>query len=103
MQLLISRHVMDATDMHAIIKKLLEAVFSERSVSMMYNENQLPTRVEAGSNTSTVALRVVGGDEMGSLECETVKYGHESHVSRTREWLRCWGPAAIVNDRPALS
>jgi hypothetical protein len=27
--------------------------------------------MEAGSNTSTVALRVVGGDEKGSLESET--------------------------------
>jgi hypothetical protein len=26
------------------------------------------TRVEAGSNTSTVTLRVVGGDENGSLK-----------------------------------
>jgi hypothetical protein len=34
--------------------------------------------VEAGSNTSTVTLQVVGGDEKGSLESETVKYGHES-------------------------
>jgi hypothetical protein len=33
------------------------------------------TRVEAGSNTSTVTLRVVGGDEKGSLKSETVKYG----------------------------
>jgi hypothetical protein len=32
------------------------------------------TRVEAGSNTSTVTLRVIGGDEMGSLKSETVKY-----------------------------
>jgi hypothetical protein len=39
--------------------------------------------VEAGSNTSTVTLRVVGGDEKGSLESETVNYGHESHGSRT--------------------
>jgi hypothetical protein len=30
------------------------------------------TRVEAGSNTSTVILRVVGGDEKGSLKSETV-------------------------------
>jgi hypothetical protein len=30
------------------------------------------TRSEAGSNTSTVTLRVVGGDEKGSLESETV-------------------------------
>jgi hypothetical protein len=35
-------------------------------------------RVEARSNTSTVALRVVGGDEKGSLKSKTVKYGHES-------------------------
>jgi hypothetical protein len=30
------------------------------------------SRVEARSNTSTVALRVVGGDEKGNLEFETV-------------------------------
>jgi hypothetical protein len=29
------------------------------------------TRVEAGSNTSTVTLRDVGGDEKGGLESET--------------------------------
>jgi hypothetical protein len=43
------------------------------------------TRVEAGSNTSTVTLRVVGGDEKGSLKSETVKYGRESQGARTRE------------------
>jgi hypothetical protein len=42
------------------------------------------TRVEAGSNTSTVTLRVVGGDEKGSLESEKVKYGRESQGTRTR-------------------
>jgi hypothetical protein len=31
------------------------------------------TRVEAGSNTSTVTLRVLGGDEKGSLKSERVK------------------------------
>jgi hypothetical protein len=41
------------------------------------------TRVEAGSNTSIVILRVVGGDEKGSLEYETIKYGHESYGTRT--------------------
>jgi hypothetical protein len=35
--------------------------------------------VEAGSNTSTVTLRVLRGDEKGSLESGTVKYGRESH------------------------
>jgi hypothetical protein len=35
--------------------------------------NSVQSRVEAGSNTSTVALRVVGGDEKESLKSETVK------------------------------
>jgi hypothetical protein len=61
------------------------------------------SRVEAGSNTSTVALRVVGGDETGSLEPETVKYCHEFHRTWIREWLRWRAPAAIVNDRSVLS
>jgi hypothetical protein len=34
-------------------------------------------RVEAGSNTSTSTV-VVGSDEKGNLESETVKYGRES-------------------------
>jgi hypothetical protein len=44
------------------------------------------THVEAGSNTSTVTLRVVGDDdERGSLESETVKYGHEFYGTWTRK------------------
>jgi hypothetical protein len=60
------------------------------------------SRVEAGSKT-TVALRVEGGDEKGSLESETVKHGRESHGTRTRERLRWRKPTEIVNDRPVLS
>jgi hypothetical protein len=41
--------------------------------------------VEAGWNASTVALRVVGGEEKGSLEYETVTYGREFHGTLTRE------------------
>jgi hypothetical protein len=33
------------------------------------------TLVEAGSNTSTLSLRVVGGDEKG-IKCLGVKLGH---------------------------
>jgi hypothetical protein len=44
--------------------------------------------MEAELNTSTVILRVVGGDEKGSLKSETVKYGHEYQGTRTRERLR---------------
>jgi hypothetical protein len=54
--------------------------------------------VEAGSNTSTVTLRVVGGDEKGSLKTETVKYVRESQGTRTRERLRWRAPVAIAND-----
>jgi hypothetical protein len=64
---------------------------------------EIQTRVEAGSNTSTVTLRVVGGDEKGSLKSETVKYGLKSHGTRTRERLRWQGPAAHTKDRPDLS
>jgi hypothetical protein len=60
-------------------------------------------RVEAGSNTSTVTLRVVGGDKNGSLKCETVKYGRKSQGTRTRETLRGQEPAACTKDRPILS
>jgi hypothetical protein len=51
--------------------------------------------VESGSNTSTVALRVVGSGEKGSFESERVKYGRKSQGTRTREWLRWRGPAAM--------
>jgi hypothetical protein len=39
--------------------------------------------VEAGLNTFTVTLRVVGGYEKGSLKTETVKYGCEIQGTRT--------------------
>jgi hypothetical protein len=60
------------------------------------------TRVEAGSNTSTVTLRVVGGDEKGSLKSEIVKYGCEYQGTGTRERLRWQGPAAYTKHRPVL-
>jgi hypothetical protein len=83
------------------------SVFSVWSVRSLFNEDlmwlRLISRVEAGSNTSTVTLRVVGGDEKGILESERVNYGHESHGSRTRNCLHWRGPGAIINDRPVLS
>jgi hypothetical protein len=63
------------------------------------NQVRIP-RVEAGSNTSTVTLRVVGGDEKGSLKSETVKYGSESQGTRTKERLRWQGPAAYIKTDP---
>jgi hypothetical protein len=45
------------------MKELLEAVFSMRSAPMLHKESTLRTRVEAGSNISTISLRFVGDDE----------------------------------------
>jgi hypothetical protein len=59
-------------------------------------------RAEAGSNTSTVTLRVVGGDEKGSLKSETVKYGLETKGPRT-QGLHWQGLVAYTKDRPVLS
>jgi hypothetical protein len=71
---------------------IIEAVFSAWSVPRRYLEEYLRysalTPVEAGSNTSTVTLRLVGGDEKGSRKSETVKYGRESQGTWTRERLR---------------
>jgi hypothetical protein len=61
------------------------------------------TRLEAGSNTSIVTLRVVGGDRKGSLRSERVKYFRESQGTRTRERLRWQAPAAYTKDRLVLS
>jgi hypothetical protein len=89
------------------VEVLLEAVFSMRPFQSYITRydyiTKLPTRVEAGSNTSTVTLRAVGGDEKGSLKSETVKYDHESKGTLTQERL-CWqGPVAYIKDRPVLS
>jgi hypothetical protein len=95
-----------ATDMQSTIEEFWGTVFSTRSVQGGYKEEfgreYSDTRVEAGSNTSTVTLRVVGGDEKGSFKSETVKYGRKFQGTRTRERLRWQGPAAHTNDRPVL-
>jgi hypothetical protein len=71
-----------------------------KGVILKTNDAIIHTRVEAGSNTSTVTLRVVGGDKKGSLKSETVKYGHESEGTRTPERQ---GPASYTKDRPERS
>jgi hypothetical protein len=57
------------------------------------------TRVEAECNASTVTLLVVGGNERGSLKCETVKYDHESQGTRARERLRWRGSAVYIRKK----
>jgi hypothetical protein len=67
-------------------------VFSVRSVRRGYKEE-----------FSTVTLRVVGGDEKGSLRSETVKYGRKSQGTRTREDCAGKDQWHITKDRPVLS
>jgi hypothetical protein len=88
------KHVSVTTNRHAIMHELLGMV-----ISIWFAPSyKRGTCVKEGSNTSTVTLRVVGGDENGSLKSETVKYG-----TRTRVRLRWQGPAAYIEDRPVLS
>jgi hypothetical protein len=78
----------------------IEAVFSLGSVQRGYKE--VFRSIEQESNTSTVTLRVVGGDEKGSIKSETVKYGLQTQGNRIRERLRWQGSAAYTKDRPVL-
>jgi hypothetical protein len=57
--------------------------------------------VEAGSNTSTVTLRVVGGYKKGSLKSETVIYSRESQWTRNRERLRWQNQQHIPKTDPS--
>jgi hypothetical protein len=83
--------------------ELFDAVCSSQYAKRLLQGSNGLTHVEAGSNTATVTLRVVGGDEKGSLKCETVKYGLKFEGTRTGERLRWQGPAAHTKDRRDLS
>jgi hypothetical protein len=85
------------------IYTLLQITAAEIKFTLQPEEGSAVTRVEAGSNTSTVTLRVVGGDEKGSFKSEIIKYGRKSQGTKTRERLRWQGPAAHTKDRSVLS
>jgi hypothetical protein len=62
--------------------------------------------VEAGSNTSTVTLRVVKGDEKRSFKSETVKCGHESqgekdYAGEAQQHVQKTDPSPRQSRRPA--
>jgi hypothetical protein len=83
-------------------QQLFKKMFSIRSVKVVIKKI-IGRGWRPGSNTSTMTLRVVGGDEKRSLKCETVKYGRKPQGTRTRETLRWQGPAAYIKGRPILS
>jgi hypothetical protein len=67
---------------------MLEAVFSVGSAPRLYSEDSILAK---------------GVEEEGILKSETIKYGHDSQGTRTRERLRCRGSAAYTEDGPVLS
>jgi hypothetical protein len=96
-------HVSPATREHEIIEKTFSVQFARGYITRTSSSVIDATRVEAGSNTSTVPLRAVGGDEKGSLKSETGKDGHESQGTRTRERLRWLGQQHIQKTEPSSS
>jgi hypothetical protein len=56
-----------------------------RNITLTLTLSTTNSRVKSRSNTSTVALQVMGGDKKGSVKSETVKYDCESPGARTRE------------------
>jgi hypothetical protein len=59
-----SRHVLAATDKQATTEELLEAVFTVQSMPRLYNEDQLPLRVESNRES----LQAVGRQlQMGEV------------------------------------
>jgi hypothetical protein len=66
----LGKQVSATTDTQAKLEELFGTKFSIPSVQSGYKEEfsreSEESRVEAGSNTSTVAQRVVGGDEKGT-------------------------------------
>jgi hypothetical protein len=99
----LSKHVPAAADTNTKIEELFSLYFLPRYYKQGTRLELSSTRVEASLNTSTVTLRVVGGDEKESLKSETLKYDHESQETRTRKRLRSRGPAAYTKERPVPS
>jgi hypothetical protein len=67
---------------HNVIEKIVHILIILSHISwgtMQINVHPVWRR----GGTSTVALRVVGGDEKGSLESEAVKYGRETQGTQT--------------------
>jgi hypothetical protein len=68
-----------------------QCVFCAWSVPKVYKRHGKSLRApprRCGVEYLRLTLRVVGDDEKGSLRSESVKYGRESQVTRTRERLR---------------
>jgi hypothetical protein len=78
----------------------MKEAFYVQSVPRLYNEDQFPLRER---QTSTVTLRIVGGDEKESFKSETVKYGRKSQGTTTEKDCAGKGQRHIQKtDRPLV-
>jgi hypothetical protein len=75
-----------ATDKHAAIEELLEAVCSVRSVPRLYNEGQLPSREPTGRQCKLRDLVVRSG--------KLVAEARDSSGSQRKVNVLCWKPLA---------
>jgi hypothetical protein len=55
------------------------------AITRSQQNSETTSRMEAGSNTSTVALRDIGGKEKRSLKSEIVRHGRQANGTQTRE------------------
>jgi hypothetical protein len=95
----LAKHVPDRYAVNVIWRPLLDNGFGYHGITGVCGTTQTRTEVleplkavisilfsqSYKTRGTIVTLRVVGGDEMGSLKSETVKYGRESQGTRTRE------------------
>jgi hypothetical protein len=100
----LGKYILTSTDTNATVEELCFLCGPCRDVIITETcEERTETRVETGSNISTVALQVIGGEEKKSFISETVKYGRESQGTRTRERQGWQEPAACTKDiRPLV-
>jgi hypothetical protein len=76
--------------------------------SVLWADPRNNTRVAATSNDTTVTLRVVGGDEKGSLNFEPVKYGREFKglrpekdcAGKDQQYIQKTDPSSRQSGRP---
>jgi predicted methyltransferase len=67
--------VVATTDTYATVEELLEAVFSERSVLKLYNEDQLPLPV------SQFRVAVVRSEKLVAEAVESVEIQRKGNIS----------------------
>jgi hypothetical protein len=80
----------------------LTLTFATKNLWRRRRGNPVPKCITGPPSSWGIWIWRPGPPGWGSLESETVKFGHESRRTWTQEWLRWREPAAILNGRPVL-